>query len=67
MGLHDISIKFAQANFYKCMTWLRKTKERMLKVDKGIYQCGYVTMKTKDPYENVMRFYQVGIEFCFHD
>lgn len=44
-----------------------KTKERMLKVDKGIYQCGYVTMKTKDPYENVMRFYQVGIEFCFHD
>lgn len=24
MGLHDISIKFAQANFYKCMTWLKK-------------------------------------------
>jgi len=39
----------------------------MLKVDKGIYQCAYVTMKTKDPYENVMKFYQIGIDFFFHN
>lgn len=23
MGSHDISIKFTQANFHKCMTWLQ--------------------------------------------
>jgi hypothetical protein len=27
IGLHEVSIKYAQANFQKCITWLKKSRK----------------------------------------